>query len=103
MMDKTTLTFFLNYDRVTVINLIEKGDTMLAIGQLAIVSMISHLIFIGLTWRVITSLKLEPFIRKGNETEFKILLLFIAIVIGSGVSRFFLEIYQWSQDILYLF
>lgn len=76
---------------------------MFAIGQLAIVSMISHLIFIGLTWRIITSLKLEPFVRKGSETEFKILLLFVTIVIGSGVSRFFLDLFQWSQDLMYLF
>lgn len=76
---------------------------LLPIGQLAIVSMISHLIFIYLTWRVITTLKIEPFIRKGRETEFKVFLLFITIVIGSGVSRFFLEILQWSQDLKYLF
>src|SRR5690625_879249 len=89
--------------KIQVINLLKKVIYMLAIGQLAIVSMISHLIFIALTWRIITSLKLEPFIRKGNETEFKVLLLFITIVIGSGVSRFFLEFLQWSQDIIYLF
>lgn len=76
---------------------------LLPIGQLAIVSMISHLIFIYLTWRVITTLKIEPFIRKGRETEFKVFLLFITIVLGSGVSRFFLEILQWSQDLKYLF
>jgi len=76
---------------------------LLPIGQFAIVSMISHLIFIYLTWRVITTLKIEPFIRKGRETEFKVFLLFITIVIGSGVSRFFLEILQWSQDLKYLF
>lgn len=76
---------------------------MIAIGQMAIISMISHIIFIYLTWRVMIAINFDPIIRKGRTTEAKIFLLFIAIVIGSGVSRFFLEILQWSQDLIYLF
>lgn len=74
-----------------------------SIGQLAIVSMISHMIFIYITWRVITSLNFEPLIRRGQVTEARILILFITIAIGTGVSRFVLDILQWSQDLIYLF
>lgn len=74
------------------------------IGQIAIISILSHIIFIYLTWKVIVNtVNIDPIIRKGRVTEARILLLFITIVIGSGVSRFFLEILQWSQDLLYLF
>lgn len=45
----------------------------------------------------------EPIIRKGHTTEGKIFLLFLAIVIGTGVSRFFLDILHWSRDLIYLF
>ena len=76
---------------------------MFSIGQTALISMISHLIFIYITWRVMLSINFDPLIRKGHATEAKILLIFIAIVIGTGVSRFLLEFIQWSKDLMYLF
>lgn len=76
---------------------------MQSIGYTAIISIFSHVFFIYLTWRVVLSLNVEPLIRKGRVTEAKILLFFITVVIGTGVSRFFLDILQWSQDLLFLF
>nr|WP_042221431.1 DUF1146 family protein [Oceanobacillus manasiensis] len=76
---------------------------MFSIGQLAIVSMLSHLIFIYLTWRVVQAINFDPLIRKGRAGEARVLLLLITIVVGSGVSRFFLEILQWSRDLMFLF
>ncbi|MEN1967689.1 DUF1146 family protein [Lentibacillus sp. N15] len=76
---------------------------MFSIGQLAIVSIISHLIFIFITWKVVQTINIDPLIRKGRGTEARVMLLLITIVIGAGVSRFFLEILQWSQDLIYLF
>ncbi|MFD1362037.1 DUF1146 family protein [Lentibacillus salinarum] len=74
-----------------------------SIGLTAIVSMVSHLIFIYITWRVMTTINFDPLIRKGRETEARVLIVFITIFIGTGVSRFFLEFIQWSQDLMYLF
>ncbi|WP_324609861.1 DUF1146 family protein [Oceanobacillus damuensis] len=65
--------------------------------------MFSHLIFIYITWRLLLSMNYEVIIKKGHTTEGRIFLLFITIVIGTGVSRFFLEILRWSNDILFLF
>lgn len=76
---------------------------MLSIGQTALFSIISHLLFIYITWRVILSFNFDGVIRKGHVTEAKILIVFIAIVIGTGVSRFVLDLVQWSKDLLYLF
>ncbi|MBM7601229.1 putative integral membrane protein (TIGR02327 family) [Virgibacillus halotolerans] len=76
---------------------------MLSIGQTALFSIISHLLFIYITWRVILSINFDAVIRKGHVTEAKILLVFITIVIGTGVSRFVIELVQWSRDLLYLF
>ncbi|ASK62092.1 hypothetical protein CFK37_07910 [Virgibacillus phasianinus] len=73
------------------------------IGQLAIVSMLSHLIFIAITWRVMQSINFDPILRKGRIVESRIFLLFVAIVIGSGVSQFFLDFLKWSQNLKYLF
>lgn len=76
---------------------------MFEIGQIALISMISHVLFIYFTWRIMITINFEPLIRKGKGTEAKILIFFITIVIGTGVSRFFLEILWWSQDLMYLF
>jgi len=75
---------------------------MISIGLLGIIQIVSHLFFICITWYILQGINLNAFIRKGRETEAKILLLFITIVIGTGVSRFFLDILQWSQDLNYL-
>ena len=74
-----------------------------SIGQNAIISMVSHLVFIAITWRVVSTINFDPIIRKGQVVEARTLLLFITIVIGSGVSRFFLDFLTWSQDLRYLF
>lgn len=73
------------------------------IGQIALISIFSHLIFIYLTWRlIVNAVNVDPMIRKGRVTEARILFLFLTIAIGSTVSRFFLDILQWSQDLIYL-
>lgn len=51
----------------------------------------------------IHAINIEPFIRKDRVTEARILIVFLTIVIGSSVSRFVLDIIQWSQDLIYLF
>lgn len=76
---------------------------MFSIGQWALVGIFSHFLFIYLTWRALVAVNIEPIIRKGKVTEARILLFFVAVVIGSGVSRFFLEIIQWSNDLILLF
>lgn len=76
---------------------------MFSIGQNALVSMISHLLFIFITWRVLQTINISPLIRKGRGTEARILMLLIAISVGTGVSRFFLDIFKWTQDLMYLF
>ncbi|MHA6250688.1 DUF1146 family protein [Oceanobacillus sp. CAU 1775] len=76
---------------------------MASIGQIALVGMFSHLIFIYLTWRLMQKLNIDPIIRKGAASEGRMLLLFIAIVIGTGVSNFVLDILQWTRDLPYMF
>ncbi|MFD2750893.1 DUF1146 family protein [Virgibacillus siamensis] len=65
--------------------------------------MISHLVFIFITWRVMQTINFDPLIRKGRAMEAKILLLFIAIAVGTSISNFFLSFLQWSSDLVFLF
>lgn len=76
---------------------------MQSIGYMAIISMISHVSFIYITWIAIQGFNFEPLVRKNHVTEARIIIMFITIVIGTGVSRFVLDIIQWSQDLLFLF
>ncbi|HLR01220.1 MAG TPA: DUF1146 family protein [Virgibacillus sp.] len=75
---------------------------MISIGLMSVISIVSHLFFICVTWYVLQAINLSAFMRKGHEKEIKILLLFITIAIGTSVSHFFLDILQWSQDLNYL-
>ncbi|MCT1901164.1 DUF1146 family protein [Oceanobacillus sojae] len=76
---------------------------MFSAGQLALISIFSHIMFIYLTWKVVTAIRIETIFKKGRTAEARVFLLFITIVIGTGVSRFFLDILQWSGDLMYLF
>lgn len=77
---------------------------MVSIGQTALISILLHIIFIYLTWKlIVAAVNVEPFFYKGAVKEARLLILFVTIVIGSGVSRFFLDILRWSQELIYLF
>lgn len=80
-----------------------RGDFMLSIGQMALITMISHVIFIYITWIAVQAINIDPLIRKGKIVEARILIIFITIFIGTNVSRFVLDILNASQDLIYLF
>ncbi|MEI3607770.1 DUF1146 family protein [Pseudogracilibacillus sp. SE30717A] len=81
----------------------EVGDKMISIGYFSIIGMLSHIIFIYITWTAMQGINVEAFVRANKVTEARIILVFVSIVIGTGVSRFVLDIIQWSQDLIYLF
>ena len=76
---------------------------MISIGYFSIISMISHVIFIYITWMAMQSINIEYFIRKNRVTEARVLMIFITIAVGTTVSNFVLDIIHWSQDLLFLF
>lgn len=73
-----------------------------ALGQQAIISIVSHLIFIVITWYALQALPIEKVIRKGRVFEARLLLILLTIAIGSSVSNFFLDFLFWSKQIPYL-
>nr|WP_226036365.1 DUF1146 family protein [Aquibacillus saliphilus] len=76
---------------------------MQTLGQTALISMISHIIFIIITWQVLQAVKIDPLLKKERVFEARILLIFLTITIGTSVSRFFLDFLQWSQQLNLLF
>ncbi|WP_425454600.1 DUF1146 family protein [Gracilibacillus dipsosauri] len=73
------------------------------LAQNGLVSIISHLIFIVITWQVVQSLNFDELFRKNKVFEARILIIFLTIAIGSTVSNFFLDFLNWSQQLIYLF
>ncbi|MDC3416728.1 DUF1146 family protein [Aquibacillus salsiterrae] len=73
------------------------------LGQQAIIGMLSHIIFIIITWQILQVIKLDPLLKKGRVFESRLLLIFLTITIGTTVSNFFLDFIQWSQQMTYLF
>ncbi|MRH43956.1 DUF1146 domain-containing protein [Aquibacillus halophilus] len=76
---------------------------MQTLGQIALISMISHIIFIIITWQVLQAVKIDPLLKKSRVFEARVLMIFLTITIGTTVSRFFLDFLQWSQQLNLLF
>lgn len=76
---------------------------MISIGYMSIVSMLSHVFFIYLTWQAVQSINIDYFIREGKVKEARVLMILVTVAVGTLVSNFILDIIQWSQDLIYLF
>lgn len=73
------------------------------IGQQALISIFSHIFFTGVAFYALRAVMFEKWIRKHNVLQAQILYIFLSIVIGSTVSKFFLNISSWSKQLPYLF
>ena len=58
-------------------------------GQEALLSILSHLVFIAVTWWALQSINFEKFLRKNRVAQARMLYVLVSIVIGSIVSEFF--------------
>ncbi|MBM6616730.1 DUF1146 family protein [Bacillus suaedaesalsae] len=68
-------------------------------GQQALLSIISHLLFITITWWALQAVKIDSLIKPNHVWQARILLILLTICIGSTVSNFFLDYLNWSQQI----
>jgi len=75
----------------------------LYIGQQALISIISHIFFTGVSFYALRAVMFDKWIAKHHVLQAQILYIFLSIVIGTSVSNFFLEISAWSRQLPYLF
>ena len=68
-------------------------------GQQALLSIITHIIFIALSWWALQSLNFEKFLRKNRVFQARVLYVLLAIIMGSLVSNFLLDYLTWSQQL----
>lgn len=97
------MTFLFIHGKVTLEFSIMKVGRKMTIGYFALISIISHILFIYITWTAMQGINFDVLVRNGKVTEARIVIIFVAIIIGSGVSNFVLDIIRWSQELGYLF
>lgn len=77
----------------------ERGYAMPGLGQQALLSIISHLIFIALAWWALQAIRLDKLLKPNHVFQARMLYILLSIVIGSAVSNFFLDYLLWSQQL----
>ena len=61
-----------------------------------LLSIILSIAFIGLAWWALQSFRFDKILKKPNGAQAKLLQIFLSIVIGYELSRFFLDYLGWS-------
>ncbi len=69
------------------------------IEQQTLLTMISHLIFIVITWYALQGFQIEKLMKPNHVFQAKLMLILLTITISSTVSNFFLDYLFWSQRI----
>ncbi|MBE3102871.1 MAG: DUF1146 domain-containing protein [Bacilli bacterium] len=72
-------------------------------GQIAILGVLSHAFFIGITFYALRAVKLEKIVKVQRVFQVQILYILLSIAIGTSVSNFFLEMSNWSKQLPYIF
>ncbi|WP_456277461.1 DUF1146 family protein [Bacillus sp. AK128] len=73
------------------------------VGQQALISIISHLLFIVITWWALQGVRIDALIKPNQVYQARVLLILLTITIGTTVSNFFLDYLVWSQKLPMLF
>ena len=68
-------------------------------GQMALLSILSHLVFIALTWWALQAIRFDKLLRPNRVFQARLLYILLSIFIGSSVSNFFLDYLQWSKQL----
>ncbi|WP_075983164.1 DUF1146 family protein [Bacillus massilinigeriensis] len=68
-------------------------------GQQAVISIISHLVFIAIAWWALQSIQFERLLKKNHVFQARVLFVLLSIALGSIVSNFFLDYLLWSQQL----
>ncbi len=72
------------------------------LGHFAIAHLIMHVLCICVAYWALNAIRLEQFFKKGYPVQVQVLMIFIAILIGTGVSNFIIDLLQFSTQIKYI-
>jgi conserved hypothetical integral membrane protein len=69
------------------------GDNM---GLNALVNIVLSLACIGLAWWVLQAVKWDLFLRRPDSPQARLLIVFLALLVGSSVAAFLSDYLGWS-------
>ncbi|MBN6851709.1 DUF1146 domain-containing protein [Staphylococcus saprophyticus] len=72
------------------------------LGQFSIVHLILHVVCICIAYWALNAVRLEQFFKKGYPLQVQICMIFLAILLGTAVSNFIVDLLQYSTQIKYL-
>lgn len=79
------------------------GTMLFNYSLYSIFGIVTNLVFIGLAWWALQALDFEKFLRKNRVGQARMLYILLAIAIGTVVSDFFLNYFDWSQQLPFIF
>ena len=72
-------------------------------GGQALTGIITHLLFIAVTWWALQALNFDKLLRSNSVIKARVLYILLTIAIGSIVSDFFLDYLGFANQLPYLF
>ena len=76
---------------------------MKQVGAHALITLVTYLVTIGMSFRVVRSLRVDKFFKKGHTVEIQIFLIFLAISMGYLVGQFLVTLVDQSAALSLLF
>ncbi|CXT92791.1 TPA: DUF1146 family protein [Staphylococcus aureus] len=72
------------------------------IGQYAVIHLVLHVVCICIAYWALQSIRLDHFFKKGYATQLQVCMIFVAILLGTAVSNFIVDLLQYSTQVKYL-
>ncbi|MBS4206787.1 DUF1146 family protein [Bacillus sp. FJAT-50079] len=73
------------------------------LGQQALLSIISHLFFIAISFYGLQALHFDKLLRKNRVFQARLLYILLTIALGTTISNFFLDYLNWARQLTLLF
>lgn len=74
-----------------------------SLGVQAIVALVFHIFFIGVSFYALQAFRLEQLFKKGRTFQIQLAYILLSISIGSSVANFVLDFTSFSRQIPYIF
>jgi len=69
----------------------------------SLVTIISHIFFVGLSFWGLQSLRIEHLFKKNRVQQVRIFYVLVAVALGYLLSSFFLDFLTYSQNLIFFF
>ncbi|MCE5039286.1 DUF1146 family protein [Staphylococcus auricularis] len=72
------------------------------LSQFAIVHLVLHVLCICVAYWALNALRLDQLFKKGYTLQVQVCMIFLAILLGTAVSNFLVDLLQYSTQLKYI-